>query len=36
MNMGWFATAAFAAGSSYRIEVAGLACPFRAYDIEKK
>jgi len=26
----------FAAGPSYRIEVAGLACPFCAYGIEKK
>lgn len=32
----WFATAALAAGPSYRIEVAGLACPFCAYGIEKK
>lgn len=32
----WLATAAFAAGPSYRIEVAGLACPFCAYGIEKK
>lgn len=32
----WIATAAFAAGPSYRIEVAGLACPFCAYGIEKK
>ena len=32
----WTATAAFAAGSSYRLEVAGLACPFCAYGIEKK
>lgn len=32
----WMATAAFAAGPSYRIEVAGLACPFCAYGIEKK
>lgn len=31
-----FATAAFAAGPSYRIEVAGLTCPFCAYGIEKK
>lgn len=30
------ATAALAAGPSYRIEVAGLACPFCAYGIEKK
>jgi len=28
--------AALAAGPSYRIEVAGLACPFCAYGIEKK
>lgn len=27
---------ALAAGPSYRIEVAGLACPFCAYGIEKK
>lgn len=32
----WIATAAFAAGPSYRIHVAGLACPFCAYGIEKK
>lgn len=32
----WLATAALAAGPSYRIEVAGLACPFCAYGIEKK
>ena len=32
----WTATAALAAGPSYRIEVAGLACPFCAYGIEKK
>lgn len=32
----WMATAALAAGPSYRIEVAGLACPFCAYGIEKK
>ncbi|MGE0278064.1 MAG: heavy-metal-associated domain-containing protein [Nitrospiraceae bacterium] len=32
----WFTTAAFATGPSYRIEVAGLACPFCAYGIEKK
>lgn len=32
----WMATAACAAGPSYRIEVAGLACPFCAYGIEKK
>lgn len=31
-----FASSVFAAGSSYRIEVAGLACPFCAYGIEKK
>lgn len=30
------ATAALAAGPGYRIEVAGLACPFCAYGIEKK
>lgn len=30
------ATAAWAAGPSYQIEVAGLACPFCAYGIEKK
>ena len=32
----WMATAALAADPSYRIEVAGLACPFCAYGIEKK
>ncbi len=32
----WFTTAALASGPSYRIEVAGLACPFCAYGIEKK
>lgn len=32
---GWM-VAAVAAGPSYRIEVAGLACPFCAYGIEKK
>lgn len=32
----WMATAAYAAGPRYRIEVAGLACPFCAYGIEKK
>lgn len=32
----WFATAALAAGPSYQIDVAGLACPFCAYGIEKK
>lgn len=32
----WMATAVLAAGPSYRIEVAGLACPFCAYGIEKK
>lgn len=32
----WLAAAALAAGPSYRIEVAGLACPFCAYGIEKK
>lgn len=31
----WVATAAFAAGPSYRLKVAGLACPFCAYGIEK-
>jgi mercuric ion binding protein len=30
------ATATLAAGPSYRLEVAGLACPFCAYGIEKK
>jgi len=30
------AAAALAAGPSYRLEVAGLACPFCAYGIEKK
>lgn len=29
-------TAALAAGPGYRLEVAGLACPFCAYGIEKK
>lgn len=32
----WVATATLAAGPSYRIEVAGLACPFCAYGIEKE
>lgn len=32
----WFATAAFAVGPTYKIEVSGLACPFCAYGIEKK
>lgn len=32
----WFTTAASAAGPTYHIEVAGLACPFCAYGIEKK
>ena len=32
----WTATASLAAGPSYRIEVAGLACPFCAYGIEKQ
>ena len=32
----WVATAAWAAGPRYRIEVAGLACPFCAYGIEKR
>lgn len=32
----WVATAALATGPSYRIEVAGLACPFCAYGIEKE
>lgn len=32
----WSAAATLAAGPSYRIEVAGLACPFCAYGIEKK
>lgn len=32
----WFATAAFAAGHTYKIEVSGLACPFCAYGIEKQ
>ncbi len=31
-----FASSVFAAGPSYRIDVAGLACPFCAYGIEKK
>lgn len=31
-----FATAAFAAGPAYKLEVSGLACPFCAYGIEKK
>ncbi len=30
------ATAAYAAGPAYKLEVAGLACPFCAYGIEKK
>lgn len=30
-----FATAAQAAGPTYRVHVAGLACPFCAYGIEK-
>jgi len=30
------ATTALAAGPSYRLEVAGLACPFCAYGIEKQ
>ncbi len=34
--MAWFTTAALASGPSYQIEVAGLACPFCAYGIEKK
>jgi len=33
---GWVVTAALAAGSSYRLQVNGLACPFCAYGIEKK
>ncbi len=32
----WFAAAARAAAPTYRIEVAGLACPFCAYGIEKR
>lgn len=32
----WTASAAVASGPSYRLEVAGLACPFCAYGIEKK
>lgn len=32
----WTFSPLFAAGPSYRIEVAGLACPFCAYGIEKK
>lgn len=32
----WTSTAALAAPPSYRLEVAGLACPFCAYGIEKK
>lgn len=32
----WAAPAALAEGASYRVEVAGLACPFCAYGIEKK
>lgn len=31
-----FATSAFAAGPTYKIEVSGLACPFCAYGIEKQ
>ncbi len=33
---GGIATAAPADGSTYRLEVAGLACPFCAYGIEKR
>lgn len=33
---GWVATAALAAGPSYRLKVDGLACPFCAYGVEKK
>ncbi len=36
LAMAWFTSAALAAGPSYRIDVAGLACPFCAYGIEKK
>lgn len=32
----WTATPAFAAGAGYRLEIAGLACPFCAYGVEKK
>lgn len=32
----WTITAALAASASYRLQVAGLACPFCAYGIEKK
>jgi len=32
----WTVSPVFAAGPSYRLEVAGLACPFCAYGIEKK
>lgn len=32
----WTAPAVFGAGPAYRLEVAGLACPFCAYGIEKK
>lgn len=31
-----WASTVWAAGPSYRIEIAGLACPFCAYGIEKK
>lgn len=36
LSLKLFASSVFAAGPSYRIEVAGLACPFCAYGIEKK
>jgi len=32
----WAAPMALAEGAGYRLEVAGLACPFCAYGIEKK
>lgn len=32
----WSVPGAYASGPSYRLEVAGLACPFCAYGIEKK
>lgn len=32
----WGATASMADGAGYRLEVAGLACPFCAYGIEKQ
>lgn len=32
----WSTTTAMAEGAGYRLEVAGLACPFCAYGIEKQ